>query len=331
MKVRKLLALGILVTLSILVPACGRENEGKQTEEEVTAEQGKERYEEEKTEQKEQKVYDSSAAFEKYKEHDEILLWENMQDMPYGEERLEKLNPTITPYIAENNTSGGCVIICPGGGYVQLARKKEGYEPAEAFNQNQITAFVLEYRTSPYEGEAAMADIFRAIRYVRYHAEEFGIDPEKISVMGFSAGGHLATMAMQHYNMDEQNLDEIDKVSARPDFGILCYPVISFKEEGTTVEAFLGEDDMGNEDLVKKYSGEEQVTEEMPPVFLWYCENDFLVNQSEDFVNALREKEIPYEIHIYKEGKHGIGLGAGYGEAEEWFPTCVKWLQSNGY
>lgn len=326
---KKIIAMGILLSFSIFALACGKEKESEKTDENVVVEQ-----EEEQEKVEENKVYDSSAAFEKYKNHEEILLWENMQDIPYVEERLDKLIPTITPYIAENNTNGGCVIICPGGGYVQLSREKEGIEPAEAFNENNITAFMLEYRTKPYEGEAAMADVFRAIRYVRYHAEEFGINPDKISVMGFSAGGHLATMAMQHYEEDEQALDEVDKVSARPNFGILCYPVTTLKDEGThgtTRQAFLGADNVTNEELIQKYSGEEQVTEDMPPVFIWCCENDPLVSNSEDFAAALEAQGIPHELHIYAKGKHGIGLGTGYGEAENWFPTCITWLQSNGY
>lgn len=331
---KKIVAVGIMITLSMFILACGNKGnktETKQTEEKVSEEQEKVE-EEEKV--KQNKVYDSSAAFAKYQAHEEIFLWENKADMPFAKDGLDALNPTIAPYIAQNNTSGGCVIVCPGGGYVQLAREKEGSEITEALNQNNITAFMLEYRTSPYDGNAAMADVFRAIRYVRYHAEEFGINPNKISVMGFSAGGHLATMATQHYEEDEQALDEIDKVSARPDFGILCYPVVSLKDEvthGMTKETFLGEENVTNAELIKKYSGEEQVTKDMPPVFIWCCENDNLVTNSQLLADALEAEGVSHEVHIYPKGKHGIGLGIGYGEAEQWFPTCITWLRNNGY
>lgn len=177
------------------------------------------------------KTYEPSAAAEKYATHPFLELWSAKEDVPYLAEYSSI--PKIIPYIAKNNTNGGCVIICPGGGYVQLAIDKEGKAPAEAFNENNITAFVLQYRTN-YTYEAVLTDVFRAIRYVRANAEEFAIDPDKISIMGFSAGGHLAAMSLEHYDEDTQNADDIDKVSAKPDFGILCYPVISLKDEFDT-------------------------------------------------------------------------------------------------
>lgn len=315
---------GIMIIAALSAVACGEKQEKKEN---ITHSQ-------EAEEKKEDKSYDSSAAFAKYQEHTKISLWENAEDIPYVKEGVDSLNPEITPYIAQNNASGGCVIVCPGGGYVQLSREKEGTEIAEALNQNNVTAFMLEYRTKPYNGEASMADVFRAIRYVRYNAEEFGIDPNKIAVMGFSAGGHLATMALEHYEEDEQMFDEIDKVSARPDFGILCYPVVTLKSDNThstTASTFLGGTNVDNEEMIKKYSGEEQVNSDMPPVFLWCCENDQLAGNTRMLADALEEKGVSHEVHIYPKGKHGIGLGTGYGEAEEWFPSCISWLKENGY
>lgn len=329
---KKIFVIGIMTAFCLCAMACGSAASEEKSEEERTEETDKKVDEE--TETTEEKTYDSSAAFVKYQEHNEILLWENKSDMPYAEEGLDSLNPTITPYVAQEDTSGGCVIICPGGGYVQLSREKEGSEIAAALNENNITAFVLEYRTKPYEGNAAMADVFRAIRYVRYNAEEFGINPDKIAIMGFSAGGHLATMALQHYEEDEQQFDEVDEVSAEPNLGILCYPVVTFKDgetHETTRQAFLGADNVTNEELIKKYSGEEQVTKNMAPVFMWCCEGDALVSNTKLLEAALNEAGVSNEVHIYPKGKHGIGLGTGYGEAEQWFQTCVEWLKNNDF
>lgn len=281
-------------------------------------------------------VYDSSAAYEKYSEHPFIPLWQSLEDVPYSGTSVSATIPKIIPYIAQNNTNGGCVIICPGGGYVQLAVDKEGKAPAEEFNNNNITAFVLQYRVNSYHYDAIMADVFRAIRYVRANAEEFGIDPDKIAVMGFSAGGHLATMALQHYDEDTQALDDIDKVSAKPDYGILCYPVISLKDEKThelTRKTFLGTDNEHNAELIKKYSGEENVTKDMSPVFIWHCETDTSVpvENTKDFASAMDKAKVPYEMHIYKTGVHGLGLAKDNEEVSKWFPDCVTWLQKFGY
>ncbi len=279
------------------------------------------------------KIYDSTAAAEKYSSHPFLELWNSKDNVPFLNE-LSSI-PKIIPYIAQNNTNGGCVIICPGGGYVQLAIDKEGREPAAAFNENNITAFVLQYRTS-YTYEGVMTDVFRAIRYVRANSEEFGIDPDKISVMGFSAGGHLASMSLEHYDEDKQNADEIDKVSAKPNLGILCYPVISLKDNMThelTRKTFLGSDNEHNEDLIKKYSAEEGVTKDTPPVFIWHCAPDkaVLVENSMDFAKALEKKGIDCELHIYQTGAHGLGLAKDNDEVKEWFNDCVKWLKSYGY
>lgn len=279
------------------------------------------------------KTYEPSAAAEKYATHPFLELWSAREDVPYLAEYSSI--PKIIPYIAKNNTNGGCVIICPGGGYVQLAIDKEGKAPAEAFNENNITAFVLQYRTN-YTYEAVLTDVFRAIRYVRANAEEFAIDPDKISIMGFSAGGHLAAMSLEHYDEDTQNADDIDKVSAKPDFGILCYPVISLKDDLThelTRQTFLGKDNVSNEELIKKYSAEEGVTKDTPPVFIWHCEPDAAVpvENSENFAKALDKNGIDYEMHIFKTGAHGLGLATDNEEVKEWFPDCVKWLKGYGY
>lgn len=282
------------------------------------------------------KVYDSKEAYEKYSEHPFIPLWDSLEDVPFAGTSVSGTIPKIIPYIAQNNTNGGCVIICPGGGYIQLAVDKEGKAPAAEFNENNITAFVLQYRVNSYKYDAIMSDVFRAIRYVRANADDFGINPDKIAIMGFSAGGHLATMALEHYDEDTQSLDEIDKVSAKPNYGILCYPVISLKDEKThelTRKTFLGSDDEHNTELIKKYSGEDNVSKDMSPVFIWHCEpdNGVPVENSEDFASAMDKAKVPYEMHIYKTGAHGLGLAKDNEEVSKWFPDCIKWLNNYGY
>ncbi len=335
----RVLVIGVL--LLFVLSACGKnpdssetKKKGESTENEgQAAEDGSESTE--KTQAKPES-YDASKAAAKYADHQKLPLWEKKEDIPFYEADKETDFPYLIPYIAEENTKGGCVLICPGGGYVnEEIGEKDSSEPAQALNENNITAFVLRYRLSPYDYHAMLADVCRAVRYIRYHAEDLGIDPDKIAVMGFSAGGHLATMAMEHYDEDEQKLDAVDKVSARPNYGILGYPVISLKEElthKTTKEAFLGEakDDA---ELVKKYSGEEGVHADMPPVFIWHCKKDKAVPaaNSEAFAQAMQDAGVSCKLSIYEKGSHGIGLAEGYEEAKAWFPDCVAWLQGYGY
>lgn len=285
-------------------------------------------------EEKEVKKEEEKIVFE-YTNKEAISLWEKEEDMPYYDASVTGQSVTLTPYVLEGTTDAGCVIICPGGGYQHLATEKEGTAPALAFNENGIAAFVLEYRVKPYTYKAILSDVFRAIRFVRYHAEEFGIDPDKIAIMGSSAGGHLATMSLEHYDEDEQNLDAIDKVSAKPDYGILCYPVMSLQQpyahKGSR-DNFLG-DEASNEEMLKKYSGDLGVTKDTPPCFIWHCEPDRSVpyQNSQLFVDAMNAAGVECEFHLYKIGAHGLGLASEVKEVNAWFGNCVTWLKKQGY
>lgn len=284
----------------------------------------------ETSEKKEEKIKLS------YTNKEPVSLWDSAEDMAFYDETITSQAVTqMIPYIAEASSGEGCVIICPGGGYQHLATELEGIEPAEALNENGISAFVLEYRILPYTMDAILSDVSRAVRFVRYHAEEFGIDPDKIAVMGYSAGGHLAAMKVVHENIDTENKDAIDKVSDKVDCGILCYPVLTFMDEYAhkgSRENFMGTS-VGDMELLKTYSAELNVTKDTPPCFVWHCRNDGTVpvENSRNFVSTMEEAGVECEYHEYAFGGHGLGLALNKTEAKEWFPNCVKWLKNRGY
>lgn len=264
-----------------------------------------------------------------------LALWEQDGQMPFYDENVTNQAVSLTPYVTQDG-NGGCMIVCPGGGYGNVVTAKEGTAPAQALNENGISAFALNYRVAPYDYQAMLADVFRAVRYVRYHADEFGIDPDKIGVMGFSAGGHLAAMALEHYDEDKQSADEIDQVSARPDCGVLCYPVLSLQDgythEGSR-EKFLGSK-KDDETFVRKYSAELGVTKDTPPCFVWHCDTDTTVpyQGSQVFAEAMGAAGISCEFHLYHWGGHGLGLATdNAAEVREWFPTCISWLGRLGF
>lgn len=270
-----------------------------------------------------------------YTDAEPLALWDDVEKMPYYDETITNQAVSLTPYVTEGG-NGGCVIICPGGGYGTVVTEKEGTAPAKALNENGISAFVLNYRVAPYDYPAMLSDIFRAIRYVRYHADDFGVNPDKIGVMGFSAGGHLAAMSLEHYDEDTQNADAIDKVSARPDCGILCYPVLSMQDEYThqgSREKFLG-DKKDETEYIQKYSAELGVTKDTPPCFVWHCDTDTTVpyEGSQAFADAMDAAGAECEFHLYHWGGHGLGLATdNAAEVKEWFPTCISWLAGLGF
>lgn len=274
-----------------------------------------------------------------YENGNALSLWDTPEEIPWFDESIsEKNRPSITPYIAENNESGGCVIICPGGGYASLADEKEGSVPAEALNEQGISAFVLRYRTTPYNYQAMLSDICRAVRFVRYYAEEFGIEPDKVALMGFSAGGHLVSMNLEHAGEDDSNTDDIDKLNGRASYGILCYPVISLIEpyaHEMSAENFLGTENADDQTMAEKYSAQLGVTENMPPCFVWHCKTDTFVDyeNSQMFADAMEEAGVECELHLYEDGEHGLGIAAkdDAGEARQWFGQCIGWLQKHGF
>ena len=247
---------------------------------------------------------------------------------------VEKVKePTLTIFAPEQ-PNGTAVVICPGGGYHHLAINKEGFKIAEWLNTRGITAFVLKYRMpndsiSTNKTIAPLQDAQRAMRYVRQNAKHWNLDENKIGVLGFSAGGHLASTLSTHY--DDTVYKAEYEVSARPDFSILVYPVISMKD-GITHQGsktnLLGE--TPSNETVEFYSNETQITSETPKTILIHATDDksVPVENSLQYYLALKENKVPAELHIYENGGHGFGLGRGF-TSDDWPKACETWLDKN--
>lgn len=274
-----------------------------------------------------------SFAAEKPAPGEAMLLWPDGAPGAQGEEAKDR--PTLIAYIAEGeNATDTAVVVCPGGGYGHLAMGHEGHDIAKHFNAQGVSAFIVDYRHrgKGYGHPAPLDDAQRAIRTVRANADAWGIDPAKIGVMGFSAGGHLASTAATHFDAGDENADDpIQRVSCRPDFAILCYAVIAFDEPYThrgSQRNLLGED--ASPELVRQFSNEKQVTPETPPTFLWHTDEDTVVpsENSAMFYLACKKNGVPAELHIYRKGRHGLGLAANIEGANEWPTQLKKWMQA---
>jgi acetyl esterase/lipase len=243
--------------------------------------------------------------------------------------------PTLTPYFppAEKAT-GAAIIVFPGGGYSHLA-DHEGRPVAEWLSTLGITSFVLKYRYGPrYHHPAPLLDAARAIRLVRSRAAEWRLDPKRIGVLGFSAGGHLVSTAGTHFDGGNSSAaDPIERASSRPDLMILIYPVITMREftHAGSKKMLLGENP--TEDLVKLLSNDEQVTAETPPAFMVHTADDpgVPVQNSLRFAAALRKMKVPVELHIYEHGPHGFGLGGKDPILSTWPQRCAEWLKVHGF
>jgi len=248
------------------------------------------------------------------------------------------LQPTLTAYFpAVKDSLKTVVIVCPGGGYARLAIQHEGYQVAEALNKKGITAFVLKYR-NPIDAECfenreivAFQDAQQAIKMVRDHAIEWDINPEKVGIMGFSAGGHLASTAATHFKTTV--IQNIENTNLKPDFAILAYPVISFSDS----LAHKGSRDnmLGKNASIEKinlYSNELQITPETPPTFLMHAADDksVVVQNSLVFYSALLKNKVPAEIHLFQKGGHGFGLNNKL-EQVDWLQNVFAWLKTNSF
>jgi acetyl esterase/lipase len=267
----------------------------------------------------------------------EFPLWAG--DAPGALGKEAKDIPTLTPYFApRNKATGASIVICPGGGYAALA-PHEGSHYALFLNEQGITGFVLKYRlgSNGYRHPAMMLDVQRAIRYVRFNAMRWGLDPNRIGVMGSSAGGHLASTALTHFDSgDAAAADPVDRVSSRPDLGILCYPVITMGPDthAGSRRNLLG--DNPDPGLVEFLSNEKQVKDNTPPTFIFHTFEDSAVKMenSLEFAAALRRHGVPFALHIYTKGAHGMGLGSAQWDPDHrhiWTQECAQWLKEQGF
>ena len=252
--------------------------------------------------------------------------------------RVSKIKtPTLTAYLPPaDKANGTAVVICPGGGYSIVAIDHEGFKVAEKFNEMGVAAFVLKYRIPDTKNQtdpsiAPLQDAQQAILTVRTNAKKWNVDPERIGIMGFSAGGHLASTAGTHF--ERSLIDNPDHISVRPDFMILIYPVISADIAITHSGSFknlLGPN--ASAEQLNLYSNEKQVTAKTPPTFLVHASDDGGVspNNSIVFYQALLKNKIPAELHIYQNGGHGIGMH-NTTTKDEWMERCKNWLDKNGW
>lgn len=249
--------------------------------------------------------------------------------------------PTLAAYLPPADKAVGTgVVVCPGGGYGHLALDHEGTQVADWLNARGVAAFVLRYRIVIKDKRPAplhpapMLDVQRAIRTVRAKAAEYGIRPDRVGVWGFSAGGHLASTAATHFDAGKADgPDSIDRVSCRPDFAILAYPVITL--EGAATHGGSRRNLLGptpDPKLVELMSNDRQVTKETPPTFLFHTDADTGVPPMNSilFYTALKKHGVPAELHIYEKGKHGVGLAAGDPVLSTWPGRLEAWMKGRG-
>jgi acetyl esterase/lipase len=265
-----------------------------------------------------------------------LRLWPGKAPEALGEE--DKDTPTVTPYWpAPELATGAAFVVCPGGGYRNLA-PHEGEPFAKWLNSLGIAAFVLKYRltTGGYHVPTIMLDGERAVRFVRSHAEGWGIDPKRVGMIGSSAGGHLTATVITQFDAGKPDAEDlIERVSSRPDVAVLCYAFILFDiPKPERDEQFLGAN--GTPEQRKLLSPRLNVRTDTPPTFIWQTVEDekVVVDNAFAFATALREKGVPFDLHLYQKGKHGIGTGNKEYDPEKahpWTRDCAFWLKAQGF
>lgn len=253
--------------------------------------------------------------------------------------RISKVQtPTLEVYLPDPQiATGEAIVICPGGGYAILAYEHEGTEIARWWADRGVAGLVLKYRlpTSAAQIEPRLSpllDAQRALRLARHHAADWNINPERVGIMGFSAGGHLAATASVHYDAGDPTADDpVDRLSSRPDFSMLIYPVISFTEpfrHSGSRRNLIGPEPTA--ELIEHYSNELQVTADTPPAILIHAQDDRSVPVENSFVyaEALRRHDIPTEVVVYPVGGHGFGLRQEPAVIRDWIERCAAWLEA---
>jgi acetyl esterase/lipase len=263
---------------------------------------------------------------------------EETTEYPNGITIISKISrPTLTIFLPDKQIANGtAVVICPGGGYWVTASSHEGTDVAKEFAKMGVAAFVLKYRipndaTMINREIGPLQDAQQAIKLVRDNAKEWNVNPGRIGIMGFSAGGHLASTAGTHYN--DIVIPNAEKTSLRPDFMILIYPVISFDDSIGHIgsrDQLIGKTPTAEK--IKQYSNELQVTSQTPPTFLVHASDDDAVNPQNSirFYEALVQHKVPAELHIYQSGGHGFGMKQK-SKNELWMERCKNWMEVNGW
>jgi acetyl esterase/lipase len=264
-----------------------------------------------------------------------LRLWKG--DAPGAKGTQDSDIPTITLYLAaKDKATGAAFVVCPGGGYGGLAGH-EGEPVAKWLNTLGVTSVVLKYRLGShgYRHPVELGDVQRAIRTVRANSSEWGVDPKRIGVLGFSAGGHLASSAATHFDAgDPKAADPVDQLSCRPDLAILIYPVITMTDpftHGGSRQNLLG--DKPDAQLIDLMSNEKQVTPQTPPCFLVHTADDGAVpvENSLNFVAACHKNHVPVELHVFEHGPHGFGLGGNDPVLSTWPADAARWLDRHGF
>lgn len=255
---------------------------------------------------------------------------------PFAKGTADTDIPTLATYLPASNPTRSAVIIAPGGGYSHLSMQKEGEDVAHWLNERGVAAFVLKYRLGPtYHHPAELSDAQRAIRTVRSRAAELGLATDHIGMWGFSAGGHLTASAGTLYDLKTYPAaDDIDRQSARPDFLVLAYPVITFDPKYAHMgsrTALLG--DSPDPALVELLSPEKHVTANTPPAFLFATTDDRTVPVMNSilFYSALIANHVSAEMHLYQHGPHGVGLAPGFPNLKSWPDLLASWMRANGF
>lgn len=264
-----------------------------------------------------------------------IALWAGRAPGAVGDSSVDR--PTITPYLAPaDRATGAAMVVFPGGGYQHLAVDKEGVQTARWLNSVGVSAFVVQYRLGPrYRHPAMEQDALRAVRLVRARAAEWRVDPARIGVVGFSAGGHMAgTVGTRWTAGDAASADPIDRASARPDLMVLVYPVVTMETPLTHAGSrrnLLGE--QPDTALVRQLSLETQVRGDTPPTFLVASTDDRAVpvENSLQLYGALRRARVPVELHVYESGPHGFGPAPADPVLATWTELCAAWLRRHGF